>query len=277
MKNFRITLFLFICLSLPSHSVAKLNWCPQFTNHIKNFEEKMYHREISEELYSLLSKTPYDDVNAQKIKEEFFSLEKLRRKQKWQRAIDLSLLVLGLPAYAPLLVFTAVGVKLESKGPIFFLQPRVGKDGQIFRIWKFRSMKVEDSQVAGGLKESTKEQDPRITGAFGRFIRRWKLDELPQLINVVKGEMSFVGPRPRVTKEIEELTEKFPAFSWRVIQKPGLTSISTTVVEWKFNSPEQNLKKLKLDLAATQDYSTKEYFNALAMTVWHIFKGKGSR
>ncbi len=104
----------------------------------------------------------------------------------------------GLVVLFPLLVAIAVLIKVDSRGPIFYRGARVGRFGNTFRIFKFRTM-VADAENLGG--PSTAEDDPRITG-IGKFLRRYKLDELPQLINVLKGEMSLVGPRPEVMDEV---------------------------------------------------------------------------
>lgn len=112
-----------------------------------------------------------------------------------KRVFDLVFTIPGLILLLPLFLIIAVWIKLDSEGPVFFLQERVGYQGKTFRIYKFRTM-IRDAAKLG--PSITIGQDPRITGS-GRFLRRTKLDELPQLINVIKGEMSLVGPRPEVT------------------------------------------------------------------------------
>jgi lipopolysaccharide/colanic/teichoic acid biosynthesis glycosyltransferase len=134
-----------------------------------------------------------------------------------KRLFDLLAGALGLVVLAPLLVVIAVWIKLDSPGPVFFLQERVGRFGRPFRIVKFRSMAAKP--VAGGAL-LTVGRDPRITRA-GHVLRRFKLDELPQLFNVVKGDMSLVGPRPEVARYIE----CYPPESRRVVLgvRPGIT------------------------------------------------------
>lgn len=132
-----------------------------------------------------------------------------------KRSIDsLVSAVLLLVLFIPL-ILVALIIKLESKGPIFFLQDRLGKNGKIFRIYKFRSMRVKDDRV----EKQVFKDDPEVT-LFGRLIRRFKIDELPQLINVLIGDMSLVGPRPC----LPSLKEKFDdnAF-YRLKVRPGLT------------------------------------------------------
>jgi lipopolysaccharide/colanic/teichoic acid biosynthesis glycosyltransferase len=111
----------------------------------------------------------------------------------------------------------AILIKKESPGPVFYRGKRVGKDGKIFRIFKFRSMVVNAEELGG---PSTSADDPRLT-KFGKFLRKHKLDELPQLINVLKGEMSFVGPRPEVPSEVETYDEETKRIILSV--KPGMT------------------------------------------------------
>jgi lipopolysaccharide/colanic/teichoic acid biosynthesis glycosyltransferase len=115
-----------------------------------------------------------------------------------KRAIDLSLALTALLPLGPLLLAIALLIKLDDGGPVFYRGVRVGRRGVTFRIYKFRTMVVNADRLGG---PSTSDDDPRITRA-GRWLRRSKLDELPQLLNVVKGEMSFVGPRPEVAHEV---------------------------------------------------------------------------
>ena len=138
---------------------------------------------------------------------------------------------LGLLALSPLLLLLAIAVKLSSRGPVLFRQQRIGQGGRPFYIVKFRSM-VENAEVLGlGV---TRDGDPRIT-ATGRFLRKTKLDELPQLWNVLAGDMSFVGPRPEVPRYVERYT----AEQKRVLTlKPGITDLATL----EFRNEEELLK-----------------------------------
>ena len=120
-----------------------------------------------------------------------------------KRAFDVAASGLGLVLLSPLLAAVAIAVKLGSPGPVFFRQERVGRAGDPFRMWKFRTM-VADAERRGGAL--TVGDDPRIT-AVGRALRRYKLDELPQLLNVLAGDMSLVGPRPEVAKYVAGYTE----------------------------------------------------------------------
>ncbi|MDD5208168.1 MAG: sugar transferase [Elusimicrobiales bacterium] len=137
-----------------------------------------------------------------------------------KRIFDFTLALIGLVVMSPVLLVCAIAIKLTSPGPVFYRGERIGYGGRIFRTFKFRSMGV-DAERQGGA--STHEADVRITG-IGSFLRRFKLDELPQLINVVTGDMSFVGPRPEVKKFVDMYTSEE-----RVILtvRPGITDWSS--------------------------------------------------
>ena len=138
-----------------------------------------------------------------------------------KRLFDLVLSSIGLVLISPILIMIAVWIKLDDPGPVFYRGERIGRLGQPFRIFKFRSMVVDADRIGGS---STSQEDPRITRS-GRFIRRYKLDESPQLINVFLGQMSFVGPRPEVRKYVEQYTS-----DERIILdvRPGITCLLYT-------------------------------------------------
>lgn len=137
-----------------------------------------------------------------------------------KRTFDVFLAVCGLAVLWPVLAACAVAVKLDSRGPVFYRGLRTGRHGRPFRIWKFRSM-VSDAESRGGT--TTGDADPRIT-RVGRVLRRYKLDELPQLWNVLCGDMSFVGPRP----EVAEYTDGYTAEERRILDvRPGITDLSS--------------------------------------------------
>jgi lipopolysaccharide/colanic/teichoic acid biosynthesis glycosyltransferase len=136
-----------------------------------------------------------------------------------KRLFDVSLALIGLVVLAPVLVIIAVAIKLDSKGPAFYLGERVGRHDKKFRIFKFRTMCAK----AESLGTTTADKDPRIT-RVGRFLRKYKLDELPQLVNVVKGEMSLVGPRPEVEEHTREYNEEEKLI---LTVLPGITDYSS--------------------------------------------------
>jgi exopolysaccharide biosynthesis polyprenyl glycosylphosphotransferase len=143
-----------------------------------------------------------------------------------KRTLDLALTIPGLIFLAPLLIVVAIAIKLDSRGPVLFLQPRVGRGNRIFLTYKFRSMRVEMSDRAGA--KSTSKDDDRVT-RVGRFIRATSIDELPQLFNVLRGEMSLVGPRPHALGSLagNELFWEVDERYWhRHASKPGLTGLA---------------------------------------------------
>ena len=141
-----------------------------------------------------------------------------------KRMFDLLSSAVALLLLSPLLVSIAIAVKLSSPGPIFFAQDRYGMNGTKIRMMKFRSMLVMEAGTKKGLRQATKD-DPRVT-KVGKFIRRWSLDELPQLINVLRGEMSIVGPRPHAVDHNESYRKLIPGYMQRHSFKPGLTGLA---------------------------------------------------
>ncbi len=137
-----------------------------------------------------------------------------------KRIVDVCLSIVALILVAPVILVVALTIKLGSRGPVFFRQVRVGRNGKLFRIFKFRSMVVNADKIGG---PSTKGDDPRIT-AIGKVIRRLNLDELPQFLNVLKGDMSIVGPRPEVPQYVAMFTEAEKAI---LTVRPGITDWAT--------------------------------------------------
>src|SRR5262249_51857618 len=134
-----------------------------------------------------------------------------------KRAIDLAFGMLGMIISVPVMALAAIAIKLDSKGPVFYRQARVGMGGAVFNVVKFRSMRV-DAEENGA--QWAREDDPRIT-RVGRFLRKYRLDELPQFINVIRGEMSFVGPRPERPVFVEQLREQIHFYDERHTVRPG--------------------------------------------------------
>jgi lipopolysaccharide/colanic/teichoic acid biosynthesis glycosyltransferase len=151
---------------------------------------------------------------------------------------DRVLAILALVILMPLFFFVALAIKCDSKGPVFFRQDRLGLFGKVFRIYKFRSMTNENNTRVGSVK--VVEDDPRITG-IGKIIRKTSIDELPQLLNILKGEMSFIGPRPPVPyfpKNYHEYTDEEKV---RFTVKPGLSGLVQVrhreINDWNINIP----------------------------------------
>lgn len=208
------------------------------------------------------------------IKEEL-SKRKLRLAIK--RTFDIVASFIGLILLSPILIIIAVFIKLDSKGPVFFKQKRVGKNKQIFEIYKFRTM-VIDAEKLG--KQITVGNDNRIT-KIGKFIRKCKLDELPQLINVLKGEMSLVGPRPEVPKYVE----LYDVYQEQVLLvQPGITDYAS--IEFrnenellgKSKNPEATYideimpTKIELNLLYIKNISLLEDFKLILNTILAILK-----
>ncbi|CEN79989.1 sugar transferase [Paraclostridium sordellii] len=208
------------------------------------------------------------------IKEEL-SKRKLRLAIK--RIFDIVASLIGLILLSPILIIIAVFIKLDSKGPVFFKQKRVGKNKQIFEIYKFRTM-VIDAEKLG--KQITVGNDNRIT-KIGKFIRKCKLDELPQLINVLKGEMSLVGPRPEVPKYVE----LYDVYQEQVLLvQPGITDYAS--IEFrnenellgKSKNPEATYideimpTKIELNLLYIKNISLLEDFKLIFNTILAILK-----
>ncbi len=140
-----------------------------------------------------------------------------------KEVVDRLVAMAGLLIFLPVLAIIGLIIKLGSKGPVFYMQERVGKDGKTFGIIKLRTM-VSDAEAATGPVWAS-ANDPRIT-PFGRFLRKSHLDEVPQLINVIKGEMSIVGPRPERPLFVENFKSQIPSYAERLRVKPGITGLA---------------------------------------------------
>jgi sugar transferase (PEP-CTERM system associated) len=190
-----------------------------------------------------------------------------------KRVLDVVLASVGLVLSAPLMLLTAIAIKLDSRGPILYAQERCGAFGQRFTIFKFRSMRVDAE--ADGRARWAAERDPRVT-RVGRFIRKSRLDELPQLWNVLLGEMSLVGPRPERPVFVEELEKQIPYFHQRLFVKPGVTGYAQVRCRYGASTEDQ-LEKLQYDLFYIKSLSLWFDLSILFDTVKVVLLRIGSR
>jgi Undecaprenyl-phosphate glucose phosphotransferase len=185
-----------------------------------------------------------------------------------KRTVDIVLAALGLIFFSPLFILIALAVKLSSPGPVFYRQVRMGLDGRIFEMLKFRSMVVQAEEGTGPVW--TQKGDPRRTGV-GRMIRRLSLDELPQLMNVLRGEMSLVGPRPERPELIDRFKAKIPNYMLRHKMKAGMTGWAQ-IHGWRGNTSLE--KRIEFDIYYIENWSMFLDYKILLKTLW---KGVFSR
>lgn len=224
-----------------------------------------------------------DAVNQGKI--ENISIVRVKNNEKIKnkpyiyvkRGIDVILSTIALVVLSPLFLILAILIKLDSKGPVFFLHTRIGKNGKNIKIYKFRTMVTNAEEL---IKEFTPEQmkeykenykltnDPRIT-KIGKFLRKTSLDELPQLINIIKGDLSIIGPRPVVKDELEKYGENMAKF---LSVTPGLTG------NWAANGRNNTTyeERMKLELEYVDNISFKTDVKIFFQTIFAVIKKEGA-
>ena len=191
-------------------------------------------------------------------------------QQNTKRFMDIFGALLGLIVGSPLYLISAIGVKLSSKGPIFYSHERIGKFGEPFKIYKFRSMYI-NSENNGPALSST--NDPRIT-PFGKFMRKFRLDEIPQFYNVLIGDMSLVGPRPERQFFIDQIMQKAPHYKHLLRVRPGITSWGQVKFGYAENV-DQMIERLQYDLIYIENMSIYFDIKILIYTFKIIFEGRG--
>ena len=192
----------------------------------------------------------------------------------WQRTtkriIDIFLSLIAAVILLPLILLNAIIILITSWGPLFFLQEREGKDGIPFMIWKFRSMHVSAERTGPQLSSD----DDRRATPWGKVMRRWRMDELPQLWNVIKGDMSIVGPRPERKFFIDQILPQHPEYKNLLKVKPGLTSLGITKFGYAENVGEM-IERMKYDLVYIEKISLLMDFKIMLQSINVILAGKG--
>ena len=239
-----------ICEKIKNHSGVLLNDVPaQIRNDILKFcytnEIRVYATpKLSDIIMGGAEEISLFDTPIVLIKGTGLNLEQRFAK----RAMDIILSSIAMIVAAPIMLIVAIAIKLEDGGPVFFKQKRATINGKTFEILKFRSM-IVDAEKFGEVIPAT-DYDPRIT-KVGKVIRATRLDELPQIINILKGEMSIVGPRPERIEHVEKYSREIPEFSYRLKVKGGLTGYAQ--IYGKYNTSAYD--KLRLDLMYIEKYS----------------------
>ena len=198
----------------------------------------------------------------------------------FKRALDIAISSVALVVLSPVFLATSIAIKLDSKGPVIYKQKRIGKDGKLFKLYKFRSMKQDADKILFDMLENDKDiaeeyrlnkklkDDPRIT-KVGKFIRRTSIDELPQLLNVFKGEMSLVGPRPYLPREMDDMGDYYDTI---IESKPGITGL------WQVSGRSNTTFESRLEF--DEQYNEEKGFfydmGLLFKTVGSVVKGDGA-
>ncbi|MDK4683856.1 exopolysaccharide biosynthesis polyprenyl glycosylphosphotransferase [Kingella negevensis] len=189
-----------------------------------------------------------------------------------KRVLDIFLIIISAPLTVPLMIATAIAIRSESAGSIFFVQNRVGQGGHEFKIYKFRSMTLDSEKDGAKLAQVG---DARIT-RVGKFIRKTRLDELPQFWNILRGDMSLIGPRPEQKVFVEQFNERIPFYNYRHIVKPGLSGWAQVTQGYAGNEDETQIK-LEHDFYYVKHFSLSLDILIIFKTIKTILTGFGAR
>ena len=194
------------------------------------------------------------------------------RELWFQRLFDLITSTFLFLLLLPSLIVIAILIKIESRGPLLYSQERMGLDGELFRIFKFRSMYTDAEKH--GRPQLAKRNDPRIT-RIGLIIRRTRLDEIPQLFNIIRGDMSLIGPRPERPYFVEKYSADFPLYTQRLRVKPGLTGYAQVTSGYEASIDDVKTK-LEHDLYYIQNRNSVKLFGEILFkTIWVVLSAKG--
>ena len=183
-----------------------------------------------------------------------------------KRLMDIGVSLLALILTGPIMLGCAIAIKLEDGGKVFYKQKRLTKYGRVFEVYKFRTMREENS-----IHKSVTEDDDRIT-KVGKILRKYRIDELPQMLNILKGDMTVVGPRPEMLENVEKYTDEIPEFAYRLRMKAGLTGLAQ--ISGKYNTSPKD--KLVMDLMYIENYSIWQDFKLIFQTITVFFKASES-
>ncbi len=216
---------------------------------------------------NLLRRVYLNDIN------ELWFLENINYKEKRfygfvKRLVDIIFGLIGLVVFLVSFIFVGLLIKLSSKGPILFTQARVGKDGKVFRVYKYRTMRTDQPSNTW-----TSVNDPRVT-SIGKFLRKSRIDEWPQFINLVLGNMSLVGPRPEQPNIVESLRKQIPFYEERHLVKPGITGWAQ-INNIYAGSAEETKLKLQYDLYYIKHRSLFFDLEIILKTIYYIFTWQG--
>ncbi len=183
-----------------------------------------------------------------------------------KRLMDIGISLIALILTSPIMLGCALAIKLEDGGKVFYKQKRLTKYGRVFEVYKFRTMKEENS-----IHKSVTADDDRIT-KVGKILRKYRIDELPQMLNILKGDMTVVGPRPEMLENVEKYTDELPEFAYRLRMKAGLTGLAQ--ISGKYNTSPKD--KLVMDLMYIENYSIWQDLKLIFQTVTVFFKASES-